>query len=58
MHFYHIFLQKYLKVAELGLYYSYACHYISCCPMAKVLHIPKTEFNIIGFKKTTTYDNA
>ena len=54
-HFYNIFLQKYLrKVAELvyiaRLYYSDACHYIFCCTMAKVLHMPKTEFNYRVFK--------
>ena len=57
-----IFLQKYLrKVAELvyyyiaRLYYSDACHYISCCPMAKVLHMPKTKFNYRIFKKNKMY---
>jgi len=56
-YFYNIFLQKYLrKVAELvyiaRLYYSDACHYISCCLMAKVLHMPKTEFIYKDFKKS------
>ena len=60
--FYNIFLQKYLgKVAELVyiaiLYYSDACHYISCCPMAKVLHMPKTKFRYRVFKKNKTYIN-
>ena len=55
-HFYNIFLQKYLrKVAELvyiaRLYYPDTCHYISCCPMAKVFHMPKTKFRYRVFKK-------
>jgi len=57
-----VFLQKYLgKVAELDyihvarLYYSDACHYISCCPTVKVLHMPKTKFNYRVFKKNKTY---
>ena len=49
-------MQKYLrKVVELvytaRLYYPDAYHYISCCTMAKVFHMPKTEFNYRALKK-------
>jgi len=52
-------LAKVLKVAEPAyiarLYHSDVCHYISCCPMAKVLYMPKTKFNYRVFKKYKTY---
>jgi len=54
-YFYNIFLQEYLKkVAEL-VYKQDACHYISCCPMAKGFHMPKTKFRYRVFKKNKTY---
>ena len=45
-HFNNIFLRKAAELVYIArLYYSNACHCISCYPMAKVLHMPKTEFN-------------
>ena len=36
----HIYFKKVAEfVYIVRLYYSDACHYISCCPMAKVLHM-------------------
>ena len=64
---YNIFLQKYLrKVAELvyiaRLHYIYpdAYHCIPRCTMAKVFHMPKTEFNyrVLKKKKHTLAYNA
>ena len=50
----YVFKSQHL-VAELvyiaRLCYYDACHYISCCPKAKVLHMPKVEFNYRVLKK-------